>query len=105
MEYYDSAAIYVNTSTDLCDKITNIEAVQAALLVAAMNAADNDHIQEYSLNDGQTIIRTEYRGVDAIMKSYNAWERIKQQFINQLNGRVFKMVDGKSINNGRNGSR
>ena len=105
MVYFDSAAIFVNSSTELCDKIAKIELILDALLTNAMVAASNDNIREYSLNDGQTIIKTEYSGTDAVMKSYNAWEKIRQMYINRLNGRMVRLVDGKSVYNFRHGGR
>lgn len=103
--YYDSAAIFVDSATKLCDKIAKIDLILDALLTNAMVAAGNENIREYSLNDGQTIIRTEYSGTEAVMKSFRAWEQIRQTYINRLNGRMVRLVDGKSVNGGRYGGR
>ena len=97
--YYDSAAIYVDSATKICDKIVKIDLILDALLTNAMIAAGDDNIREYSLNDGQTIIRTEYSGTDSVMKSYQSWEKIKQIYVNRLDGRMVRLVDGKSVNN------
>ena len=103
--YYDSAAIFVDSAQKICDKIANIDLILDALLTTAMVAAGNDNISECSLNDGQTIIRTEYNGTEAVMKSYRAWEQIRQTYINRLNGRMVRLVDGKSVNGVRYGGR
>lgn len=96
--YYDSAAIYVDSATSLCDKIDRIDTVIDALLTNALIAAEKDNIEEYSLNDGQTIIRTKYRGAESVQKSIIGFMKIKQIYVNRLNGRVTRLVDGKSIN-------
>lgn len=97
MIFYNSAAIFIDCATSLKDKITKIDLVIDALFTNALKAAANDNITEYSLNDGQTIIRTEYRGAQAVMKSITAFETLKQLYVNRLNGRVVRMVDSKSI--------
>ena len=94
---YDSALIYLQTSTELCDKITKIEGIITALEDAAIVAASGQDITEYSLDDGQSKIKTVYRSVDSIANSIKSFERIKQMYQNRLNGRVMHMVDGKSL--------
>ena len=95
--YYDSAALYIEGSTSLCDKIGRIDTIIDALLTNALVAAEKDNIEEYSLNDGQTIIKTTYRGTESVMKSIKAFETLKQVYVNRLDGRVSRLVDSKSI--------
>lgn len=97
MPIYDSAYIYISTSTSLRDRIVKIDQVIDALHETMLKAATNDNISEYSLNDGQTTIRTMYRGIDQIEKSIMGLERIKQMYFNQLNGRVIRLVDSKNF--------
>jgi hypothetical protein len=97
MALYDSAAIYVDSATTLKDKITRIDAVIDALLTVALKAAANENITEYSLNDGQTQIKTAYRGTDSVMKSIQAFEAIKQMYVNRLNGRHIRLMDSKNF--------
>jgi basic membrane lipoprotein Med (substrate-binding protein (PBP1-ABC) superfamily) len=99
--YFDSAAIYIDSATSLCDKIERIDLVIDALLTNALKAAANENITEYSLNDGQTVIKTVYRGSASVEASIAAFERIKQMYVNRLNGRVFRLVDSKSISGRR----
>lgn len=103
MVTYDSADIYIQCGTTLREKITRIDAIIEALEATALKAAANDNILEYSLNDGQTVIRTVYKGADAVLRSIMAFERIKQMYVNRLNGHTFRLVDGKNFTGGRNG--
>lgn len=103
MVYFDSAFKYIDCASTLRDKITRIEAIINALEDTAIKAAANDNITEYSLNDGQTIIRTVYKGADSVMRSIMAFEQIRQMYINRLNGRVMRLVDGKNFTGRRNG--
>ncbi len=100
---YDSAAIFIQTAKCLEDKITKIDLIITALEDIAITGAGTDNLDEYELNDGQIKIKTSYRGVDAIAKSINEFERIRQRYVNRLNGRITRLVDGKNFQGPRNG--
>lgn len=95
--YFDSEGLYLECKTDLREKITAIEAIQAALLTTALKAAGTGNMTEYMLNDGQTIIKTVYRNSEEIIKAYDDYERIRQRLINQINGRMTRLVDSKNF--------
>lgn len=97
MVVYDSAYIYINSATTLCDKIDKIDSIITALEDTALKSAANDDITEYNLDDGQTKIKTVYKGTDAVLKSINSFIKLKQYYVNQLNGRHVRLVDGKSM--------
>lgn len=101
MVIYDSAGVYINSVTDAKDKIVRIDAVINALLETAAKAAANDNITEYTLDSGQTKIKTMYRGAASVMASIKAFETLKQIYVNQVNGRVIRLVDSKNFVNGR----
>tara|TARA_R110002167_G_scaffold110087_3_gene280327 strand:+ start:4469 stop:4768 length:300 start_codon:yes stop_codon:yes gene_type:complete len=97
MVEYDSAAIYIQSSTALCDKIEKIDLIITALEETALSSAANDNIEEYWLDDGQSKIKTRYKGTDEIFKSIYAFEKMRQIYVNRLNGRVVRMVDSRSL--------
>jgi len=104
MVYYDTCGIYVQSATSLQDKLTKINAIIDVLYSSALNAAGNNDITEYSLDDGQVKIRTVYRDSGQIMKSIDVLERQKQSVLNQLNGRITRHIDSdnfRRFNNGR----
>ena len=100
---FDSAAIFIQTATCLKDKIAKMDAIIEALEATALTAAANDNIEEYQLNDGQVVIKTAYRSVEAIFKSIWAFEKLRQIYVNKLNGRMIRLVDGKNFTGNRNG--
>ncbi len=104
MVVFDSAAIYLDTCKTNKEKIVAIDAIINALMITATKAAANDNITEYALDDGQTKIRTMYRGTAAIFESINAFEKLKQMYIQRINGRMVRLVDGKNFI-GRNNAR
>ena len=97
MVAYDSASIYIQSSTTLCEKIEKIDAIISALEDTALQSAANDNIDEYWLDDGQSKIKTSYKGTDQIFKSIIAFERMRQIYVNRLNGFVVRMVDSRSL--------
>lgn len=94
---YDSAQKYIASAASNLEKITKIDEVIDALLATMLTAAESGHIEEYQLNDGQTTIRTKYKDVQAIEASIYALERMKQIYVNRINGRSFRLVDEKNM--------
>ncbi len=97
MVVYDTAALFVQSRTAICDKIVAIDAIIAALEVTALTSASTDNIEEYWLDDGQTKIRTVYKGTDQILKSIESFIRLRNYYESKLNGRTVRLVDGKSL--------
>lgn len=94
MVIYDSAAIYLESQPTALAKIAAINEIQAALLIAAVDAATKGNISEYMLNNGQTVIKTVYKNDKEIYDSYDRLEVLKQRLINQsVNGRMVRLSD------------
>ncbi|NCX55590.1 MAG: hypothetical protein EBW87_00105 [Burkholderiaceae bacterium] len=103
MNIYKSEQLYIESRTSVRAKIQAISEIQDALLTTALRAVGKGEISQYTLNSGQTIITTTYRNPDQIQQAYEGFERIKQMLIQKLNGRVFRLVDGKNFTgNGSN---
>ncbi|MFN8317152.1 MAG: hypothetical protein U0T32_11965 [Chitinophagales bacterium] len=97
MVEFDSSKIYIEQAANIEEKILRIDAVINALLLAALDAASNDGISEYWLDNGQTKIKTVYRSTAAIYASIEAFRKLKEYYVNQNNGRVFRLVDSKNF--------
>ncbi len=95
--YYDSEGLFIASCSGTRAKIAAIDAIIDALLLAAANAAASDNIQEYSLNDGQTIIRSLKRGTEGIFKSIEAFRRLRKSYEQELTGRMVRLVDEKNF--------
>lgn len=94
---YQSASEYIDSRTSIAAKIAAIDAIISALLTTAATAAADDNINEYWLNDGQTQIKTIYKGAHAIQRSINEFERLRQMYVNRLSGRVTVLMDSKNF--------
>ncbi len=94
---FDSASIYVQSAANIVERVNRIDAIIEALYDAALAAAANDGVTDYFLNDGQVQIKGTYRSAEQVYKSINAFEKLKQMYLNQLNGRMTRLVDGKNF--------
>lgn len=101
MVYFDSCSIYITSATTLKDKIARIDAIIVLLEDAAIKAAGNEDISEYSLDDGQTKIKTVYKSAASVMSALQSFETMRQRYINQLNGRHVRLVDSKNFPSNR----
>jgi hypothetical protein len=97
MVIYNSASIYIDSATSLRDKITRIDAIISALETTSLRAAAGEDVEEYWLDDGQTKIKTITRGLDKITASIQAFERLRQMYINRLNGRMVRLNDSRNF--------
>lgn len=93
MAFYASPRLYIQSGTDLADKICKIEAIIAALIDAQIAAVDGQTTEEYALDDGQTKIRSVYRSPEEIAQAINRYEQILQRYANRYNGRTIRLVD------------
>jgi len=103
MVTYDSTDICIQSETTLAAKIAKIDAIIVALEDTMLKAAGTGNLEEYSLNDGQVIIKTTYRNTEEVIKSITDLEKIRQMYVNRLNGRHIRLVDGKNFTGKRHG--
>ena len=79
------------------DRIRKIDLVIDGLLTNALDAASTNNIEEFSLNDGQTVIKTIYNGADDVFKSITVAEKLRTFYQNMITGHATRMIDHKSI--------
>lgn len=103
MVEYSSEGVYIESCTSDRAKITALDAIINGLMTAAANAAGNEGISEYWLDDGQTKIKKVYRSTASIESAIETFERLKQKYINRINGRIVRRVDGKNFTGYING--
>jgi hypothetical protein len=104
MVTYNDAGIFLDTCKSLEEKIIAIDLIIDALLLTAAKAAAGDNISEYSLNDGQTIIKTVYKSSASIQQSIKDFESLKVMYQNRLNrSSITKLVASRNIRFARYG--
>lgn len=94
---FQSETLFIDSATDMEAKIVKIDLIIEALLDLSLTAVGKQDIVEYTLDDGQTKIRTEFRGMSAILRAITDYEKLRQMYFNRLNGRTFRLVDSKSV--------
>lgn len=97
MVIYDSSYIYITSAGTLLEKIRRIDVILNSLLDTALQAALGDDQKEYWLDDGQIRTKVVRNGASGVADSIKKLETIKQLYINQLNGRQVRLVDGKNF--------
>lgn len=95
---FNSESDYISRAQGLRERLDRIDSIIDALLLQSVSAAANSDISEYQLDDGQTKIRTMYRDSAQVASAIAGYERLKQMYLNRLQGRVTRLMDGKNFN-------
>jgi len=100
MVIYDSEFEYLDSKTDAKSKILAIDAIIDLLFTTAAKAALSEDVTEYWLDDGQTKIKTIRRSVASITASIQELRKLKNVYVQQINGRVVVLRDSKNFTSG-----
>lgn len=95
--YYESEMKYVMDQAKGKARVDAIDALIDALLTTALEAVTNADVQEYMLNDGQTIIKKVYRSPDQIISTVTNLRKIRAAFIGDTLSRSVRLVDAKNV--------
>lgn len=105
MVVYNSASIYISSKCDARAKIKAIDTIIDTLLATAleMAGANTAMFTEYDLDSGQSKVKCMYRSPMEIMNAVTTMQTIKEHYVNEINGRVMHLIDGKNFrpHNGR----
>lgn len=89
---------YVIDSTSLKQRYDRIKAIIAALETLQLTSISKSGTAKYTLNDGQTVISTDYRSPEQIAKAITEYEKILNRIISEITGsRVKRLADAESI--------
>lgn len=94
---FTSEKRYLQSCATLESRIAAIDRIIEALLLNSEASASGENIQEYWLNDGQTQIKTIYRGQAAIDRAIQGYERLRQTYLQRITGRVTILMDSKNF--------
>ena len=83
---------YIKSAATLEEELTFTRLVIAALKENALKAAANGDIEDYRIDDGQTVISTSYRSPEDIYTGIKFWLQEEQRLINQLYGNRSKLT-------------
>ena len=101
MVTYESTYNYITASTNLLTRINRMQALIDAFELAILANATSAHLQDYSLDDGQSKISTGYRSMKELTDGIAGLDLLLQRLIvrhNKLNtGSVIRMIDSKNM--------
>jgi hypothetical protein len=99
MIVYDNFDKFLSTCKKTKDRIAAIDEIIDQLLVSAAKGALKSHITEYSLNTGQTQIKTVLTSMKDVKDAILFFEQLRNLYISRLpgHGRVVRFVDGKNL--------
>ena len=94
---YESEKMYIKSKKTATERIAAIDQIISVMQDAILDVSGDPHISEYQLNDGQTQIKAVYRDMASIVSGIYALERLKQMYVNQLSGRVIRLVNSRNF--------
>lgn len=97
MLYYDHEALYIFSKTKAAERVAAIDNIIDTLLITVMSSVQKGNIQEYMLNDGQTIIKTVYRNPDEVTRVVERLYKLRNLIAQDINSRSVRLVDAKNI--------
>lgn len=94
---FESDTAYIQSATTIEEKIAKIDEIIDALYEQMLKLAQtNTPINEYMLNDGQTIVKGIYRTSTSIVNTINILTMQRNRYANK-GRRVYQMVDVKNF--------
>ena len=90
---------YIATKQSLYDKVLAIEVLIDAMILSTADAIGGmgSGVAEYQLDDGQVKVKTAYRSTSEVTKGITELEKIKQMYMNRLNGSAVRLMDDKTF--------
>lgn len=78
---------YIECKSKLIGKVATYDLLIEGMEKAVLEATLSGQYAEYELDDGQMKVRSRYRSVDQMLSGLQGLRRIRQDYINQYNGR------------------
>lgn len=95
-----SISEYISTKTDYSSKIIAIDLLIDKMLLSIAEQSGGGSlsgISEYQLDDGQIKIKTSYNSIKDVEAGINSLEKLRQIYINRMNGRTVVLRDVNSF--------
>lgn len=98
MAYFNTPWDYYRTGDTIKEKIKKIDEILDAMLESGLEAALKADVEEYQLNDGQTIIKAIHRNPDQLFNAITSLNKIRNMYSQKVDGHVTRVIDSK-VNN------
>lgn len=97
MSVYQNERCFLEDCPTADAKVTALDAIIEALLITAAEAGQTVDSSGYSLDDGQTKIRKEYRDPEEIYKAIRGFEQLRNYYISKCTGSVVQLQNKDRI--------
>lgn len=97
---YFSLNANFQTCTSLEDRIAKIDAIIDELFNTALRSVANGDVIEYDIDTGQTKQKVQYSSAMQVSNAIQAYENIRQRYVNKLLGNKWKVVGEKNLRRG-----
>lgn len=101
IQIFQDCVTYIESATSIKQRMARVLATKTALenqrLAMAMSGSKSQ-VSEYSLDDGQTKIRTVYRSMEELTKAIAGLDMELVTLQNRVNGRMTKLMDENNFN-------
>lgn len=101
MVVYTSAYDYIHSTSDLAAQISKIKQIIAAYTQTLLDGAPQGGILEYSLDTGQSKMKTVYKSAESLTNQIKALENLCDFYIvryNKIkNGSITRLMDSKNF--------
>lgn len=94
MATYINIIDYIGCNQNTIEKIARIDAIIEALEDSLLLLAANSDVEEYRLDDGQTVIKTIFRDPALIEDAIDKLQKRRTRLINRCHGYRYNLTDG-----------
>lgn len=91
---YMTIVQYVECKSKIIGKIATYDLLIESMEKTLLEATVSGHLNQWELDDGQMKVRSMYRSVDQLVNGMQGLRKIRQDYINQYNGRGIRLVGG-----------
>jgi hypothetical protein len=85
---------YIECGKTIREKIQRIDGLINVFELKLLDVSESVVYDEYAMNDGQMNVKTKYRSSNDVLKAIDGLEKLKNRYINKLNGRVTILRSG-----------
>lgn len=85
---------YIECKSKVLGKIAVYDLLIDGLEKSILEATLSGQYAEYEMDDGQMKVRSRFRSIDQMTAGMQGLRKIRQDYINQYNGRTVRLVGG-----------
>jgi hypothetical protein len=97
MVYNNPVDYYTNAGADIKARVNRLTTIIYNLEGMMVNVGEGGNIQNYSFNDGQSTINTNYRTLNDILTAIKGFEILRERLLNKIKGNITILRDTTTL--------